>query len=151
MSSSKYWADLKLHGIGRPNKYTPELLQEKAIEYFKWAEENPLKEEKAFASGTITVAKLRAMSVKAFCLFAGIDRQTFINYTKTPGYESFFGISEWITDVIFTQKFEGASADLLNSSIIARDLGLVDKKDITSDGKEIAKTVIKWGDKEITV
>ncbi len=49
-----------------------------------------------------------------------------------------------IKETIFTQKFEGASADLLNANIIARDLGLADKKDITSDGDKITYNAI-WG------
>jgi len=31
-------------------------------------------------------------------------------------------------EIIYNQKFAGASADLLNANIIARDLGLADKK-----------------------
>ena len=34
-----------------------------------------------------------------------------------------------VEDIIRTQKFEGASAELLNVSIIARDLGLADKSE----------------------
>lgn len=32
-------------------------------------------------------------------------------------------------EIIRTQKFEGASADLLNPNIIARDLGLAEKQE----------------------
>jgi poly(A) polymerase Pap1 len=46
-----------------------------------------------------------------------------------------------ITDIektIYTQKFQGASADLLNANIIARDLGLSDKTELTGkDGKPL--------------
>jgi hypothetical protein len=37
-----------------------------------------------------------------------------------------------VEEIIRTQKFEGASADLLNPNIIARDLGLADKQDNTT-------------------
>lgn len=33
--------------------------------------------------------------------------------------------------VIYEQKFTGAAADLLNPNIIARDLGLADKKELS--------------------
>jgi hypothetical protein len=47
-----------------------------------------------------------------------------------------------VEDAIFRQKFEGASADLLNANIIARDLGLADKKDLSStDGTMTPKPV----------
>jgi hypothetical protein len=35
--------------------------------------------------------------------------------------------------VILDQKFTGAAADLLNPNIIARDLGLTDKKEVSGD------------------
>ncbi|GAG38531.1 unnamed protein product, partial [marine sediment metagenome] len=40
------------------------------------------------------------------------------------------------------QKFEGASAGLLNANIIARDLGLRDGKDLTTGGEQINTTII---------
>ena len=41
------------------------------------------------------------------------------------------------------QKFTGASANMLNANIIARDLGLTDKKDLTSsDGTMATKPTI---------
>lgn len=41
--------------------------------------------------------------------------------------------------VIYKQKFEGASADLLNANIISRDLGLANKTELTGkDGGAIA-------------
>ena len=43
-----------------------------------------------------------------------------------------------IKDIIEVQKFEGASAGLLNANIIARDLGLADTKQLTgADGGAI--------------
>ena len=45
-------------------------------------------------------------------------------------FPKFSEVRDNIKRVIFTQKFEGASAGLLNSSIIARELGLADKKEI---------------------
>ena len=41
-------------------------------------------------------------------------------------------------EIIRQQKFEGAAANLLNANIIARDLGLADKAEITGrDGGPI--------------
>jgi hypothetical protein len=42
-----------------------------------------------------------------------------------------------IEEIIRTQKFEGAAVGAFNANIIARDLGMVDKKDVTSDGKPL--------------
>jgi len=126
---------------GRPKKYTPKSLWAKAQQYFEWVVKNPLYEMKAFANGTTKyLPKMRAMSELAFCLFAGIERETFSRYKKgAEGYKEFLGIASKISDIIYQQKFEGASADLLNSGIIARDLGLREKTEITGlDGGPVA-------------
>ena len=46
-------------------------------------------------------------------------------------------------EIIRTQKFEGASADLLNPNIIARDLGLADKSELTGAGGGAIETVTR--------
>lgn len=103
------------------------------MEYFEWVEENPLYEAKAFAyQGQVTVEympKMRAMTIAGLCLFLDIDKTTWENYRANP---DFFRVCQDVENAIYQQKFTGASADLLNASIIARDLGLADKKDLTS-------------------
>ena len=44
-------------------------------------------------------------------------------------------------EIIRTQKFAGAAADLLNANIIARDLGLADKNEVT--GKDGGPVEVK--------
>ena len=51
------------------------------------------------------------------------------------------GVIREAEEIIRRQKFEGASADLLNANIIARDLGLADKAEFT--GKDGADLVPK--------
>lgn len=123
-------------GFVKPKSYQPEELLDKAIEYFEWNENNPLKEQKAFGNGSIVeLDKMRAMSVSAFCNYACIDRSTFENYEKD---EAYFRICKRIKEIIYQQKFEGAAADLLNPSIIAREIGLADKRELTGkDGKDL--------------
>ena len=50
---------------------------------------------------------------------------------------------EWAEAVIYRQKFEGAAADMLNQAIIARELGLVDRKEMTGLGGGPLITVIE--------
>jgi hypothetical protein len=120
---------------GRPKSYTPVELWKKAIAYFEWVEKNPLKEHKVFGTRyKTTVPKMRAMTEKAFCLYAGIDRGTWRNYKSGKvEYKDFFIITEAISDTIYQQKFEGAAADCFNCNIISRDLGLTDKKSVEID------------------
>lgn len=145
-----YWKLRKTHG--RNAKYdSPDKLWEKACEYMMWLEENPLEEEKVFHNkGEIvkcTVNKMRASTLTGFCLFADISLETFSNYKKN---EDLFGVTKTIEDMLKTQKFEGAAAELLNPNIIARDLGLGDKLDHTTDGEKM-KAVMVFGGKEIEV
>lgn len=124
--NNKYWHFREKHG--RNKIYTPETLWEKAVEYFEWVEENPLYEEKLFQNkGEIIrdkVYKMRAMTLTGLCIFLGISGDTFKNYAKNS---DFLEVANTIKDIINSQKFEGAAADLLNANIIARDLGLKEK------------------------
>lgn len=115
----------------KPRKYTPLTLWNKAIAYFQWNEKHPLYEEKVFSNGTrATVSKLRAMTIVGFCNFANMNRDTFQNYEKEDKY---FVICKRIKDIIYQQKLEGAAADLLNHAIIAREIGLSDKHELTGN------------------
>ena len=128
---NKYWEFRNKHG--RDYKYTPEKLWEEAIKYFQWIEENPLWEEELFAyQGQVTRErkyKMRAMTITGFCLFADIDESTFFSYRNN---KDFINIIMRIEKTIYSQKFEGAAATLLNPNIIARDLGLREQTDNTN-------------------
>jgi hypothetical protein len=123
----------------------PEQLRNACYEYFEWVEENPLYEEKIFHSQGIitkdTITKMRAMTISGLCLFLDICENTWTNYKKQP---DFLSITLEVEKVIYNQKFTGASADLLNANIIARELGLADKQQnehTGADGKPIAHSV----------
>jgi len=124
---NKFWLARSSHGRN-PIFSDPEQLRNACYEYFEWVEENPLLEEKIFHSqGMITkdtVTKMRAMTIRAMCFFIGLSRQGWQEYSEKPDFSD---IVKEIEDVIFSQKFEGAAADLLNPNIIARELGLSDK------------------------
>jgi hypothetical protein len=138
---NKYWEFRHKHG--RDHKYTPDGLWEEALKYFDWIEDNPLREEELFAfQGHVTresKTKMRAMTIVSFCIFADIDNKTFQNYREQ---EDFIPIVTRIENIIRSQKFEGASAGLLNANIIARDLGLKDesKIDHTNAGGKFENT-----------
>lgn len=123
---------------------TPESLLEAAEEYFQWTEDNPLKEQKAtqfqgvFVYGE--VSKMRAMTITGLCRFLHITFPTWEEYKKRDGFTY---IIREIEEIIYDQKFTGASADLLNANIIARELGLSDKQDkrqLGPDGKVLDTT-----------
>lgn len=132
---NQFWKARSSHGRN-PIFAEPEQLRAACLEYLEWIEANPLKEEKVFngKDGIVRadVAKMRAMTIGGLCIFLGIDRTTWIEYGKK---EDFSKVTREIEEIIRDQKFAGAAADLLNANIIARDLGLAEKKEHTgADG-----------------
>lgn len=118
---------------GRPRKFeSADALWTKCVEYFEWAEANPLSEAKAFPwQGDVRIEslpKLRALTITGLCVFLDIDEETWRSYRKRKG---FGGVTTRAERIIYAQKFEGAAAELLNHAIIARDLGLADKKELS--------------------
>lgn len=132
---------LKRASHGREKIFSsPEVLWQSACEYFDHVDANPIKVEEPIKSGDkagtcMTVNRARPYTLRGLCLFLGCDQQTFDNYRKKPEYEDYFGICEQIVECCYTQKFEGASSGIFNASIIARDLGLVDKKATDHSGQ----------------
>jgi hypothetical protein len=128
---NQFWKARSSHGRS-PIFATPDDLWTAATEYFEWVEANPLWEAKPFAfQGVVTVesiAKMRAMTLAGLCIFLDIARSTWNEYRDN---EDFSAVASRVEEIIRTQKFEGASADLLNANIIARDLGLADKSELT--------------------
>ena len=122
---NQYW---KLaHDFRKPKRYQPGELLDKATEYAAWCEKNPLYEQKVFGTGVrMKVPKMRAMTIQGFCLFANMAIQTLYEYEKEKAYSE---IIAHIKSIFYSQKLEGAAADLLNPNIIARELGLAEKTD----------------------
>lgn len=132
---NEFWKARSSHGRS-PKFASPAILADACEEYFQWVEDNPLWESKPFAyQGEVTIAalpKMRAMTIGGLCLFLDIDQTTWADYR---GREDFSLVTTRVEATIRAQKFEGASADLLNPNIIARDLGLADKSELTgADG-----------------
>src|SRR5690606_675670 len=124
----------------KPKFEKPDDLWSACVEYFNWVDENPLyKDQLVTFQGAAThepVAQMRAMTVAGLCLFLDVTRKQWIEWRDTRP-----DLSDIITRaeaVIYQQKFSGAAADLLNANIIARELGLADKSELTGkDGGPI--------------
>jgi hypothetical protein len=122
--------------FGPPMMYTAMELWLKFEDYTKWANRNPLLGSKVVGKELVPEPRLRAWTEGGFCLFAGIDTDTFRKYKtgeiafNDPTYKR---LALMISESIREQKFTGASADLLNANIISRDLGLADKKEVTAN------------------
>lgn len=120
---------------GPPRKFeTPDALWAACVEYFEWVSANPMQESKLVSfqgvSKLETLPKMRAMTLNALCVFLNIRRATWGDWRNAR--EDLADVIERVEAVIFTQKLEGAAADLLNGNIIARELGLADKQEVQS-------------------
>ena len=143
-TGNQFWLQRSSHGR-KPKFKNPDDLWDACCEYFQWVEDNPLYED-----GLVTfqgaakhepLAKMRAMTITGLCIFLDIARSTWDAWRSV---EAFSDIVTRVDEVIRTQKFEGASAGLLNPNIIARDLGLAEKQDQTVKGEmvhEIRRTI----------
>ena len=134
---NQFWKARAKHGRDKIFK-TPELMLEAAFDYFAWVEDNPL--TKAIIYQGEVCAKpeklMRAMTIKGLCIYWGVNTfylNDFIGNLDLEKKEDkdFSQVISTIKEIIETQKFEGASAGLLNPNIIARDLGLTDKKELS--------------------
>jgi hypothetical protein len=141
-TGNRFW--LARTTYGRDKLFTsPEILRRACIEYFDYNENNPImiaETVKFMGSASITeVPTMSPLTVGALCLFLNIDYKTWRNYATGEGYEDYFQVCEWAENVIRHQKFSGACAGVFNASIIARDLGLADKREITGkDGAPLS-------------
>lgn len=140
-SGNKFWLQRSSHGR-KPVFKSPDHLWSAACEYFDWVHNNPLKETKAFhfqgAVITDEIPKMRAMTEAGLCFFLDIGTSTLHDYKKK---QDFSDVIAKIEQVIFTQKFEGAAADLFNANIISRELGLADKQELNVDTKIEQKSI----------
>lgn len=146
---NQFWLQRSSHGR-KPIFSAADDLWEACCEYFQWVEDNPLYEDGLVTfQGQAThepLAKMRAMTVTGLCIFLDISRQAWDEYRSREGFGD---VTSRADEIIRTQKFEGASAGLLNANIIARDLGLADKQDQTVKGEmvhEIRRTIVRPDD-----
>ena len=143
---NSFWKARSSHGR-KPIFSSADQLWDACVEYFVWVEENPLKESQAFAyQGEVKVSeipKMRAMTLAGLCIFLDINRSTWDEYRVK---DDFSEVSTRVDEVIRAQKFEGAAAGLLNASIIARDLGLSDKSELTGKGGDPIQIIISSND-----
>jgi len=151
MAASKgnqFWKARSKHGREKIFK-TPDIMLDAAYEYFQWAEENPLEKAIIYQGGIGPKPEslLRAMTIKGLCIYWGVNSFYLNDFVKNLDLEkdqdkAFSQVINTIKEIIETQKFEGASAGLLNPNIIARDLGLADTKQLTGAGGGAIKTEV---------
>lgn len=136
---NRFWELRSSHGRDKLFA-TPELMWEAACEYFAWVEDNPFLAEDFISSGPhaggiVVLNKKRPFTLHSLCIYLDCNTQYFkIFKAQLPKDEKGFNtIITRIEETIYAQKFEGAASGFFNANIIARDLGLADKSDVTNN------------------
>lgn len=111
---------------------TPEDMQKAAMAAFQHYEDHPHREEVIFHNKGAVVrtfkAVMRPYTFRGVALRMGCTATTLNNYRTVPGFRE---VLEWIDEVIYTQKFEGAAGNMMNANFLARDLGLAERSELS--------------------
>ena len=135
-TGNEFWKIRAKHGRDKLFE-KPDELWEAACEYFQWCEQNPLMEVdfRGKDAEQVKLPKMRAFTWEGLELF--LDIHSLRDYKKNPDYKDFSQVITRIEKVIYNQKFTGAAAGFLNPNIIARDLGLADKREVDKVVKKL--------------
>ena len=140
---------------GRPkNIKSPEILWKHFEDYKKDCKENQKRKENFFSpkqDKEISITRERPLSWEGFeCwlfdngIVANIERY---KANKDGAYEEFRNILRAIDRKIFEDQYSGASVGIYQQNIVARRLGLVDKREDTGnkykDAGKIEVTIVK--------
>jgi hypothetical protein len=116
---------------------TPQLLLEAAYEYFEAVDARPIikVDFKGGMAKRVEIPLQAPYTIQGLCVYLDCGVEYFRCFKKSmseddPQRSDFLRVVAHIEEVIYNQKFSGASAGIFSSNIIARDLGLADKQDI---------------------
>lgn len=132
--NNNFWTLRSKHG--RDKIFSdPTVLLEAVSEYFGHVDSNPWFKNEAIKGGDkageiVKLPTQQPYTLKGLCHFLDIEFQTWQLYKER---EEFKTTIQRIEDFIYNQKFVGATVGAFNANIIARDLGLVDKKEVESE------------------
>lgn len=155
---NNFWELRSKHGRDRIFA-SPEILWESACEYFQWCIDNPhqIAEQRKGAliipkdfegdlgeltSSLVHIPQQRPFTIHGLCIFLGCHTKYFAEFKadlkskdcklETSIAVDFSNIVSRIEEIIYNQKFDGAASGFFNPNIIARDLGLRDKTELST-------------------
>jgi hypothetical protein len=149
---NQFWKLRSKHGRDVIFK-TPEALWQAACEYFEATDERKwTKKDWVGKDATLVTRETDTpYTLRGLCIFLDVNSGYWSEFKATNRAKEldFTEIITRIEDVIYNQKFEGASVGAFNASIIARDLGLKEQTDITTQGEKIAPVITAMVDGKI--
>lgn len=117
---------------------TPEQVFDMAVRYFEWAESNHIQaSETASFQGDVFESKThkpRIFTIGGFRLFCGYSENNIQRFRREPGYAE---VMEFIDSVIREQKFQLAANNIINASLVSKDLGLDKAATITVENNAV--------------
>jgi len=125
---NQFWK-LRRDFDGDGKKLSVEQLFERSQEYVVYCINNPLIEIdfRGKDATPVELPKMRAMNKYGLCHHLGIAFNTLESWKSDPKY---LHVITQVEQMMYAYKFEGAAAGMLHANIIARDLGLTDKKEL---------------------
>lgn len=145
---NQFWLARATHGRKKTFS-SPDHLWESCCEYFQYQIDHPWNKKDFIKGGDsagsiVDLPTTPPFTWQGLATFLDIDVKTLWDYQKADSHKDFHPIMMRVGQIIYRQKFEGASVGAYNASIIARDLNLVEKSqhDHLSGGKEIKGIII---------
>ena len=129
---NQFWKLRSKHGRDKLWE-NPQLLWDACTEYFEATDARKWKKVEFNGKDAIKceVPTDTPYTLTGLFVFLDSNHQTWNLYRER---EDFVAVVTRVEQIIYTQKFEGAAVGAFNSNIIARELGLTDKKDISHKG-----------------
>lgn len=130
---------------GRDFTYTSAAELEKAwLDYFEWVVENPWMKKEAVKSGDsagmiIDTPCKAPFTIMGFQAFHGLGFNFISQLTAALAErddkvaKDISCVIDWARSICHNDKFEGAMLGFYNANLTARDLELVDKRDVTTN------------------
>ncbi len=113
----------------RPRRFnSPDELWEAFCDYVEYCEKNPWYKTEPTKQGLVQVPVGKPLTFMGFSAYCGLTHQGLLNYGELKGREDFFEIFTRIREIIDNHQYEGAAVGVYNHTLIARRLGLVDKR-----------------------
>ena len=134
-TGNQFWKLRSKHGRDKIFK-TPNILLDACYEYFEH-QSNQKWEKTDFKGKDVEMVKIPTASpftLTGLCIFLGVNTKYFAQFESDLDLENkidkdFSNVITHVREIIYSQKFEGAAVGAYNANIIARDLGLADKKE----------------------
>lgn len=123
---NQFWKLRSKHGRDKIFQ-TPELLEEACFEYFEVTDKRKWHKTEFHGKDALEclVPNETPYTKTGLFVFLDISNDTWNLYKER---KDFIEVITRVEQIIYTQKIEGASVGAFNASIVARELGLADKK-----------------------